>query len=152
MQNINWDMIINLLMKHIKRVFVFCFFSCILFSVQKQTVNSVTILGSESIKKSQIYSLMRIKKPTFFSSQEFDPRILRLDIITIKTYYILLHSLLLNQWDIFWHWFPFYHLRLVQYLYLIFNFSSTFCVLKWIGSIYLCLVFLFLYSAIRLFQ
>ena len=81
-------MIINLLMKHIKRVFVFCFFSCILFSVQKQIVNSVTILGSQSIKKSQIYSLMRIKKSTLFSSQRFDPRILKLDIITIKTYYI----------------------------------------------------------------
>ena len=75
-------------MKHIKRVFVFCFFSCILFSVQKQIVNSVTILGSESIKKSKIYSLMRIKKSTLFSPQEFDPRILKLDIITIKTYYI----------------------------------------------------------------
>ena len=81
-------MIINLLMKQVKRIFVFCVFPCILFSVQKQIVNSVTILGSESIKKSQIYSLMRIKKSTFFSSQEFDPRILRLDIITIKTYYI----------------------------------------------------------------
>ena len=81
-------MIINLLMKQAKRVFVFCVFPCILFSVQKQIVNSVTVLGSESIKKSQIYSLMRIKKSTFFSSQEFDPRILRLDIITIKTYYI----------------------------------------------------------------
>ena len=75
-------------MKQVKRIFVFCVFPCILFSVQKQIVNSVTILGSESIKKSQIYSLMRIKKSTLFSSQEFDPRILRLDIITIKTYYI----------------------------------------------------------------
>ena len=31
---------------------------------------------------------MRIKNSTFFSSIEFDSRILRLDIITIKTYYI----------------------------------------------------------------
>ena len=75
-------------MKQVKRIFVFCVFPCILFSVQKQIVNSVTVLGSESIKKSQIYSLMRIKKSTLFSSQEFDPRILKLDIITIKTYYI----------------------------------------------------------------
>ncbi len=48
----------------------------------------MSIIGAEKVKESLIFSAMRTKKSTIFSSQEFDPRILRLDAISVKTLYI----------------------------------------------------------------
>ena len=79
---------INLLFN--KKVFLLgiSFFSCFLLASQKKTVKTVSIIGSEIVKESLILSAMRTKKPTIFSSQEFDSRILRLDAISVKTLYI----------------------------------------------------------------
>ena len=79
---------INLLFN--KKVFLLgiSFFSCFLLASQKKMVKTVSIIGAEIVKESLILSVMRTKKSTIFSSQEFDSRILRLDAISVKTLYI----------------------------------------------------------------
>ena len=81
-------MIINYFLKHWRQICITFFLLSVLLADSNQIVSSINVSGAKSVKKNQIYSLMRTKIPTLFSSQKFDQRILRLDAITIKTYFI----------------------------------------------------------------
>ncbi|NQT96913.1 MAG: BamA/TamA family outer membrane protein [Candidatus Marinimicrobia bacterium] len=52
------------------------------------TVNNISISGNESIRKREIKSVLRLKEPQIFNRSDFDRRILKLDAIILKNFYL----------------------------------------------------------------
>ena len=52
------------------------------------TVNNISISGNESIREREIKSVLRLKEPQIFTSSDFDRRILKLDAIILKNFYL----------------------------------------------------------------
>ena len=51
-------------------------------------INDLEIDGNESISKNEILFIVRQRPPNFFFRRpKFDPRLLRLDALTLKNYY-----------------------------------------------------------------
>ncbi|MFL3014948.1 MAG: outer membrane protein assembly factor [Candidatus Neomarinimicrobiota bacterium] len=59
------------------------------FSQDKNTlIKNLTIEGNDNVSRNEILFLVRQKPPNFFFRRpKFDPRLLRLDVLTIKNYY-----------------------------------------------------------------
>ena len=51
------------------------------------TVNRVEIIGAKALKEDQIKAVMRLKEHKLFSKTRFDRRLLRMDAISVKTFY-----------------------------------------------------------------
>ena len=51
-------------------------------------VSQVQFLGNGSIKAKQLHSVIELHEPRIFSQKEFDPRIQKLDAISLRTYYV----------------------------------------------------------------
>ncbi len=51
-------------------------------------VTQVEFFGNASIKSKQLHSVLELHEPRLFSYKEFDPRIQKLDAISLKTYYV----------------------------------------------------------------
>lgn len=51
-------------------------------------VTSVSLIGNEQISEKTLKSLLNLQEPTLFSHTTFDQRVLRLDAITLKNYYL----------------------------------------------------------------
>ncbi|MFH1852369.1 MAG: BamA/TamA family outer membrane protein [Candidatus Neomarinimicrobiota bacterium] len=52
------------------------------------TVNRIDISGNTAIKDRELRSILRLKEPRLITKSDFDRRILRLDAIILKNYYI----------------------------------------------------------------
>ncbi len=52
------------------------------------TVKNVTIYGNKEVKTKSLAPIIRLNKRSWFTQPEFDRRILKLDAITIKNYYL----------------------------------------------------------------
>ena len=59
------------------------------FSQDENTlIKNLTIEGNDNVSRNEILFLVRQKPPNFFFRRpKFDPRLLRLDVLTIKNYY-----------------------------------------------------------------
>lgn len=51
-------------------------------------VSKVEFSGNVSLKDNQLHSVLELQEPRFFSYKEFDPRIQKLDAISLKTFYV----------------------------------------------------------------
>ncbi|MDG2266253.1 MAG: POTRA domain-containing protein, partial [Candidatus Marinimicrobia bacterium] len=51
-------------------------------------IESVTFTGNQNIKSKFLLNIINIQNKTFFSDQSFDRRIVKLDAISIKNYYL----------------------------------------------------------------
>ncbi len=51
-------------------------------------INSVNLIGVETFNEEQIHDLLRIHEATFLSKMEYDRRLIKLDDINIKTFYV----------------------------------------------------------------
>lgn len=51
-------------------------------------VQAVTLMGNEQISEKTLKALLNLHQPTLFSQSPFDRRVLRLDAITLKNYYL----------------------------------------------------------------
>jgi len=54
----------------------------------QRKINNVNLIGVESFDENQIRNVLRIHKASFFSKMDFDRRLIKLDAINIKTFYI----------------------------------------------------------------
>lgn len=52
------------------------------------TVSNISISGNESIREREIKSVLRLKEPQIFTRSDFDRRILKLDAIILKNFYL----------------------------------------------------------------
>ena len=53
-----------------------------------RTINSVNIIGVETFNVKQIRDVLRIHEATFISKMDYDRRLIKLDDINIKTFYV----------------------------------------------------------------
>lgn len=51
-------------------------------------INNVNLIGVESFAEKQIRDVLRIRDANFFSKMEYDRRLIKLDAINIKTFYV----------------------------------------------------------------
>ena len=65
------------------------------------TVNNISISGNESIREREIKSVLRLKEPQIFTRSDFDRRILKLDAIILKNFYLSRGYLLVLVTDSF---------------------------------------------------
>ena len=54
----------------------------------RRKINDVNITGVESFDENQIRKVLRIHKASFLSKMDFDRRLIKLDAINIKTFYV----------------------------------------------------------------
>ncbi len=65
-------------------------FACIGFSQEniQRKINDVNLVGVENYSENQIRNMLRIHEAGFFSKMDFDRRLIKLDAINIKTFYV----------------------------------------------------------------
>ena len=51
-------------------------------------INSITFIGNKNIKSQFLLNIINIQNKTFFTDQSFDRRVIKLDAISIKNYYL----------------------------------------------------------------
>jgi len=68
-------------------LWIFTFIASV-YSQPVVTVKNVTIYGNKEVKTKSLAPLIRLNKRSWFTQPEFDRRILKLDAITIKNYYL----------------------------------------------------------------
>ena len=51
-------------------------------------INTITFIGNKNIKSQFLLNIINIQNKTFFTDQSFDRRIIKLDAISIKNYYL----------------------------------------------------------------
>ncbi len=75
--------------KFIKILFIIIF-TCIGFSQEniQRKINAVNLIGVENFSENQIRNILRIHEARFFSKMDFDRRLIKLDAINIKTFYV----------------------------------------------------------------
>jgi len=54
----------------------------------RRKINDVNLIGVESFDENQIRNVLRIHKASFISKMDFDRRLIKLDAINIKTFYV----------------------------------------------------------------
>ena len=54
----------------------------------QRKINNVNLIGVDSFDENQIRNVLRIHKASFFSKMDFDRRLIKLDAINIKTFYV----------------------------------------------------------------
>ena len=79
-------------MKFIKKTLIYFFFSINIFicknNESKVFIRSVSFIGNNNITKNEIFYITRQRPPSLFTPRpEFDPRLLRLDVLTLKNFY-----------------------------------------------------------------
>ena len=68
-------------------------------------INTITFIGNKNIKSQFLLNIINIQNKTFFTDQSFDRRVIKLDAISIKNYYLtngyldvaVIDSFLINQ-------------------------------------------------------
>ena len=61
----------------------------ILANPDKNTeINTITFIGNKNIKSQFLLNIINIQNKTFFTDQSFDRRVIKLDAISIKNYYL----------------------------------------------------------------
>jgi outer membrane protein insertion porin family len=75
--------------KLIKILFIIAF-ACFGLSQEdtRRKINDVNLIGVESFDENQIRNVLRIHKASFLSKMDFDRRLIKLDAINIKTFYV----------------------------------------------------------------
>ncbi len=56
--------------------------------IERYTVNRIYFIGNEKVKERDLIALMHLKEPRLLSNSKFDQRILKLDAIILKNYYV----------------------------------------------------------------
>ena len=51
-------------------------------------INTITFIGNKNIKSQFLLNIINIQNKTFFTDQSFDRRVIKLDAISIKNYYL----------------------------------------------------------------
>ena len=51
-------------------------------------INTITFIGNKNIKSQYLLNIINIQNKTFFTDQSFDRRVIKLDAISIKNYYL----------------------------------------------------------------
>ncbi len=75
----------------IKQWIVICFIGLkIIFANPDENaeINSITFIGNKNIKSQFLLNIINIQNKTFFTDQSFDRRVIKLDAISIKNYYL----------------------------------------------------------------
>ena len=77
------------MIQKLKALFCLLILSGLLFCQDENTlIRNLTIEGNANVSRNEILFLVRQKPPNFFFRRpKFDPRLLRLDVLTIKNYY-----------------------------------------------------------------
>ena len=77
------------MIQKLKALFCLLILSGLLFCQNENTlIRNLTIEGNANVSRNEILFLVRQKPPNFFFRRpKFDPRLLRLDVLTIKNYY-----------------------------------------------------------------
>ena len=62
----------------------------IIFAIPDESthIKSVTFIGNKNIKSKFLLNIINIQNKTFFTDQSFDRRVIKLDAISIKNYYL----------------------------------------------------------------
>ena len=55
---------------------------------EKPEINTITFIGNKNIKSQFLLNIINIQNKTFFTDQSFDRRVIKLDAISIKNYYL----------------------------------------------------------------
>ena len=75
----------------IKQWIVICFIGLkIIFANPDENteINTITFIGNKNIKSQFLLNIINIQNKTFFTDQSFDRRVIKLDAISIKNYYL----------------------------------------------------------------
>ena len=57
-------------------------------SDENTEINTITFIGNKNIKSQFLLNIINIQNKTFFTDQSFDRRVIKLDAISIKNYYL----------------------------------------------------------------
>ena len=77
-------------MNRFVKILIFIILTCVGFSQKNvlRKINDVNLIGVVNFKEKQIRDILRVHEAKFLSKLDFDRRLIKLDAISIKTFYV----------------------------------------------------------------